>query len=669
MTFLQPTILWGLPLVLLPVIIHLINRMRHRTQPWAAMRFLVSATRSSVNQAKLRQFLILLFRVLAVAMLVLFVARPLAGGWLGWMLSPAPDAIIVLLDRSASMEARVRGGTETKREHALKLLAESLQPFEESSSLILIESVFRAPQTIAKAKSLLQTPLSQPTDTAADVPGLFQSALQWLVENRAGTAELWLASDLQQSNWRPDDDRWKQLTAQFTSLPQKIRVRLLTLEENEGENTSVALRSFDRRSRANESDLQLIVDFQRNNAAAQTVPVSIALNGAESQTEIALEGQTFRWRHRLPLASNATNGWGSLRLPPDSNLRDNAAYFVFGPPPKAGSLVVSRGEPGARILALASRPLGATNASASRVVSVDSFPSEPLEDRAIVLWTAPIPSGAPAEKLAKFVEEGGVVLFLPPGESGPKRFRAIGWGEVESTSSERGYLVKRWEEAEGPLSKTDEGLSLPLGQTEFHRRQAILGATGAMAAFDDATPLLVRGSIGKGEFYFLGSEVDDAWSSLTDGPVLVPMLQRLLAAGSRRLQQVSTVLCGELNLASQQRQWISADAPGRKEIALQAGVYKAGDDLLAVNRPPAEDEIESLDVTQTRALFGAIPVQMLAETRARSDRLQGEIWRMLLFAMLLFLIAEGILILPRAAAPKAAPIPVRIRANPMGVTR
>ena len=30
MTFLQPLILWGLPLVLLPVIIHLINRMRHR---------------------------------------------------------------------------------------------------------------------------------------------------------------------------------------------------------------------------------------------------------------------------------------------------------------------------------------------------------------------------------------------------------------------------------------------------------------------------------------------------------------------------------------------------------------------------------------------------------------------------------------------------------------
>src|SRR5438874_13196099 len=113
MTFLQPIILWGLPLILLPVVIHLLNRMRHRSQPWAAMRFLISATRSSVSHAKLRQFLILLFRIFAVLMLVLFLSRPLAGGWLGWALSSAPDVILILLDRSASMETRVPGTTSS----------------------------------------------------------------------------------------------------------------------------------------------------------------------------------------------------------------------------------------------------------------------------------------------------------------------------------------------------------------------------------------------------------------------------------------------------------------------------------------------------------------------------------------------------------------------------
>ena len=45
MTFLQPLILIALPLMALPILIHLINQHRHRTVPWAAMMFLVSAKR------------------------------------------------------------------------------------------------------------------------------------------------------------------------------------------------------------------------------------------------------------------------------------------------------------------------------------------------------------------------------------------------------------------------------------------------------------------------------------------------------------------------------------------------------------------------------------------------------------------------------------------------
>ena len=71
MNFLQPFILWGLPLVLLPVLIHLLNRMRYRTVPWAAMMFVLAAMKHSTRQARLREWLILLMRALAVLALVL----------------------------------------------------------------------------------------------------------------------------------------------------------------------------------------------------------------------------------------------------------------------------------------------------------------------------------------------------------------------------------------------------------------------------------------------------------------------------------------------------------------------------------------------------------------------------------------------------------------------
>ena len=59
MTFLSPLFLWGLTFASIPVIIHLINRRRHQTIQWAAMQFLLKATRQSRGKRKLRNIIIL----------------------------------------------------------------------------------------------------------------------------------------------------------------------------------------------------------------------------------------------------------------------------------------------------------------------------------------------------------------------------------------------------------------------------------------------------------------------------------------------------------------------------------------------------------------------------------------------------------------------------------
>ncbi|MGH9676658.1 MAG: BatA domain-containing protein, partial [Candidatus Acidiferrum sp.] len=47
MTFLQPILLAALPLVALPIIIHLINQRRFQSIRWAGMMFLLAANRMS----------------------------------------------------------------------------------------------------------------------------------------------------------------------------------------------------------------------------------------------------------------------------------------------------------------------------------------------------------------------------------------------------------------------------------------------------------------------------------------------------------------------------------------------------------------------------------------------------------------------------------------------
>ena len=83
MTFLAPALLFALPLALLPVIIHLIHLYRRRQVKWAAMMFLQMAQRMNKGLSRLRQILILAFRVLAVAAILFVITRPMAGGLLG----------------------------------------------------------------------------------------------------------------------------------------------------------------------------------------------------------------------------------------------------------------------------------------------------------------------------------------------------------------------------------------------------------------------------------------------------------------------------------------------------------------------------------------------------------------------------------------------------------
>jgi hypothetical protein len=641
MTFLQPWVLFGLPLVFLPIIIHLLNRLRHRPKPWAAMRFLVSATRSSVSQTRLRQFLILLFRVMAVAMLVLFLARPLAGGWLGWALSSAPDAIIILLDRSASMETRAGGAT--RRQEALHLLSEAARPFEQTSHLVLIDSVTRSPQEVARADSLSRLSVTGPSDTAADVPAMLRAAFDWLIENRAGTAEIWIASDNQRSNWLPEDARWRSVIAQLTGLSQKVRVRLLELNQAPEQNASIAIKELLRRPRGDHSELELTLEVQRNRAAAASIPVTLTLDGQTSSTELKIDGQSLRWRRKIDLGSRRQGGWGSFALPADANPRDNTAYFVYGPDTPLLAAVVSPDREVSRDFQYAA---ASRDGEPAAFVSVADFASATLEGKSLLIWNATLPSGGDAERVKSFAEEGGVVIFFPPGQADPRQFNGVSWGDVQNAEGQEGFRILRWDENEGPLAKSDEHLSLPLAQTTFMRRQAISGQKNALAAFDDGAAFLTRQSTGKGEIFFCASSPDPAWSSLGEGPVLVPLLQRLLRVGGQRLQPVSTVACGELSAVDQAQTWVAIDATQPKDIRSQAGVYQSGNRLLAVNRPASEDEPEIIDSDEARKLFGDLPVLSLQERHLETAQLQGEIWRVFVFAMLLFLLGEAILILP-----------------------
>src|ERR1700681_315789 len=200
MTFLQPILLTALPIIALPIVIHLINQRRYQTIRWAAMIFLLAANRMSRGYAKLRQWLILLFRVLAIAGLICAVSRPLSSGWLGRVAGGRPDTTIILLDRSPSMRQQSPGTVISKLEAGRQQLARTLAVLG-SGRWVLIESTSNAAQEIESPAALLNLTATEPSSTTADLPAMLEAARDYIRTNKTGRTDIWICSDLRQNDW------------------------------------------------------------------------------------------------------------------------------------------------------------------------------------------------------------------------------------------------------------------------------------------------------------------------------------------------------------------------------------------------------------------------------------------------------------------------------------
>jgi hypothetical protein len=102
LTFLNPMLLWAVPLAAVPIAIHLLNRRRFRVVRWAAMEQLLKALERNRKRLRMEQWLVLLLRTLAALFLALLVARPQFGGG---VVSQVAHHVVVL-DDTASMRQR-----------------------------------------------------------------------------------------------------------------------------------------------------------------------------------------------------------------------------------------------------------------------------------------------------------------------------------------------------------------------------------------------------------------------------------------------------------------------------------------------------------------------------------------------------------------------------------
>ena len=658
MTFLQPVILIALPLIALPILIHLINQNRHRTIHWAATMFLLQARRMARGMARLRYILIMLARMLAVAGLIFAVSRPMAGGWLGLTTSGAPELTVVILDRSVSMEEQDPQTGRSKRATALEKLSSVFRDLGRTTSIVLFDSATGNRHDLSSADALTELPETSATSTSADIPALMQAATEYILTNEAGRTDVWICSDLRQSDWNPGGGRWESVRSQLRDR-EGVRLYLLTYQDLAPDNLAVTVSGVHRRETA--EGAELVMDLKLTRAAATgkpvNVPVTFVIGGARSTIELELTGsQLVRNGHTIPIDRESRRGWGRVELPRDANEADNMFQFVYAEPAPQKTVIVSDDSEVAGLLRLAA----ATPSDRSLVYEASVVPSSQAaviewDKTALVLWHGALPGDVLAQQLEAFVGMGGCVVFFPPEDPTDQSLFGTHWGQWKEPETGDHFALSRWRTDADLLGNTLSGSPLPVGQiVTFRSCEVVNEQATVLAQLEQGPPLLLRATTDQGAAWFCSTLPTTSHSNfVSNGITFYVMIQRAVARGAAALGEARQYDCGSLN-AGIADAWTPLDDSSREVLLSQrtinSGLYESPEAVFALNRPPAEDNVEVLSDGTLEQVLNGLDYTRINDQAGSAMALASEVWRTFLMAMIVALLAEALLCVPDRSA-------------------
>ena len=315
MQFLFQPLTWGFLLVAVPILVHLINMLRHRKQPWAAMDFLMESYRRNRRWVMLKQWLLLASRILIMLLLVAMLAKWVsAAKWLSWFGGQTTHHYVLLDDSYSMSEVEQNETCYNRGLKALNGLVRSIanQPGQHQLTLIrwsraLLASKDADEARVDTAADLIAQSIPRDPTRLLDRLGATQATslqlgpdaaldlISPMIEQGTGErAEVYLLSDLRRNEWgEPEELRIK--LQKLTSGGAKVQ--LIDCARETSNNLSAVMVEPEQEVWA--AGVPLIVRFQVRNQSVQAArnvvvkvrTISYADGVTRPQPEAAYSGQ------------------------------------------------------------------------------------------------------------------------------------------------------------------------------------------------------------------------------------------------------------------------------------------------------------------------------------------------------------------------------------------
>lgn len=577
----NPFLLPLLLVVLLPLILHLIDRRRARQVDWPALRFLIPRNRTRIRRLQLREALLILVRSLALLLIVCALLGPVT--WEeGASRSEAQGsrAVMLILDTSFSMAYRENSDEPSSLEKAKEAALEILDEMVPEDQPVFLEGP--APD-LSRARRLVRD-LQLGGEGFRLLPALDRAA-EVLTRLTATSSEIYIFTDLQATILPKHDPAHLGFIARRLRLLQTPpTLRLIDCGTPHPMNRFVATLDSGPFAASTDEPASLRASVEVHGSFPEEHPTKAAEGGKVGTDEdLAIQllanerevaASTIHVNRGEPARvefSRRFSGSGKTRvtvqIPPDGLPQDNRRHLALDILPRIDVLLVGptlegRGPGTASYVDLALTPR-APDMNAPAVIFRTEFTQHltalQLRDKRVVIITGLLRlDSEAASALDAFVREGGgLLIFLGKQTSGAalnehlyRGGKGVLPGRVlQEISAQTGASHPQQVRAAHPVfsvfASPEQGDFTRISIASSTQIDDLTPGAVVLAQVDAGRPWVVEGGAGRGKVIVVTTSASTDDSDFPRTPLFLPFLHRMTRYLAAEAPSARTRLVGE----------------------------------------------------------------------------------------------------------------------------
>lgn len=522
MQFKHPEILYALLLLSIPIIVHLFQLQRFVKVPFTNVAFLKNIERQTRKSAKIKKWLVLISRMLALSCIVLAFSQP----YFSDSSAQKNMNVTIYLDNSHSMQAKGENG-ELLKSAAQKIIENSIIQ-NSTYTLITNDDNFKNLDGIGLKNELIGLDYSP---NKLDLNTVLLKAKSNYSDETNTLNKIILISDFQNINIENKID--------FTIVNSPTS--LLQLTPKEVQNIYLDSVSLERKST---TDITLNVLVKSTKIITANVPVSLFQEEnlmGKTTAKFANSNRTSI-QFTLPHSNNFN---GKIAVVDDGLEFDNDFYFSISAPEKINVLCI--GDPAEFLQKIYTE--NEFNFTASPLLQLNY---NKLQNQHLIILNEL--TDIPAEllnSLSEFLENGGSLAVIPAQnaniDSYNRLLNAFRAGKISAkienehqiTSINYGHPL-----IEDVFEKKVTNFQYP--KTAMHYQNNFKNHS-AILKFDNNSPFISSAKISNGIFYWVSAPLNKNISDFTQSPLVVPIFYNF-AKSSLKTSQLYYTIAKEINV-------------------------------------------------------------------------------------------------------------------------